>query len=102
MTDVLRQWVETAENGSATREVEVRMSLISREVVRLCWSVVSEILFPTAGTSAVRAGERLERIWRDMSTLHTHAGVNIYLATVATRELTRLVFDVADPSRPAA
>lgn len=102
MTDVLRQWVETAENGSATREVEVRMSLISREVVRLCWSAVSEILFPTAGTSAVRAGERLERIWRDMSTLHTHAGVNIYLATVATRELTRLVFDVADPSRPAA
>ncbi|NIL40213.1 acyl-CoA dehydrogenase [Salinispora arenicola] len=98
MSDVLRQWGETAENGSITRDVELRMSLISREVVRLCWSAVSDILFPTAGSSAVRAGERLERIWRDMSTLHTHAGVSIYLSTVATRELANLLFDVhADP-----
>ncbi|WP_307937169.1 hypothetical protein [Salinispora arenicola] len=59
---------------------------------------MSDILFPTAGSSAVRAGERLERIWRDMSTLHTHAGVSIYLSTVATRELANLLFDVhADP-----
>lgn len=100
MTDVLRQWVETAENGSVTREVELRMSIISREIVRLCWSAMTDILFPTAGTSAVRAGERLERIWRDMSTLHTHAGVNLYLGAMAPRELTRLVFDVADPARP--
>jgi 3-hydroxy-9,10-secoandrosta-1,3,5(10)-triene-9,17-dione monooxygenase len=95
MMDMLRQWHETADNGSATREVELRMSIISREIVRLCWSAVSEILFPTAGSSAVRAGERIERIWRDMSTLHTHAGVNIYLATMATRELTQLVFGIA-------
>lgn len=101
MSDVLRQWHETAENGSVTREVELGMSIISREVVRLAWSAVSDILFPTAGSSAVRAGERLERIWRDMSTLHTHAGVSSYLSTVATRELTQLVFDVrADSSRP--
>ncbi|PNE20921.1 acyl-CoA dehydrogenase [Amycolatopsis sp. BJA-103] len=94
MRDMLRQWHETAENGSATREVELRMSIISREIVRMAWTAVSDILFPTAGTSAVRAGERLERIWRDMSTLHTHAGVNIYLATMATRELARLALDI--------
>jgi 3-hydroxy-9,10-secoandrosta-1,3,5(10)-triene-9,17-dione monooxygenase len=94
MTDMLRQWHETADNGSVTREVELRMSIISREIVRLCWSAVSEILFPTAGTSAVRAGERLERIWRDMSTLHTHAGVSIYLATMATRELAQLALGI--------
>lgn len=94
MSGVLRQWAETAANRSATRDVELRMSMVSREVVRLCWSAVSDILFPTAGSGAVRAGERLERIWRDMSTLHTHAGVTVYLATVATRELARLVFDV--------
>ncbi|WP_083751732.1 acyl-CoA dehydrogenase family protein [Saccharothrix sp. ALI-22-I] len=96
MTDMLRQWRETAELGNATREVELRMSIISREVVRLAWSAVSDILFPTAGTSAVRAGERLERIWRDMSTLHTHAGVHIYLATIAPRELARLALGIAN------
>lgn len=103
MSDVLRQWGETAGNGSTTREAELRMSIISREVVRLAWSAVADILFPTAGSGAARAGERLERIWRDMSTLHTHAGVSIYLSTVATRELAQLVFDgTADPPRPGA
>lgn len=96
MSGVLQQWGETAVNGSATRDVELRMSIISREVVRLSWSAVSDILFPTAGSSAVRAGERLERIWRDISTLQTHAGLSIYLTTVATRELARLVFGVAN------
>lgn len=95
MNDMLRQWHETADDGSATREVELRMSIISREIVRLCWSAVSDILYPTAGTSAVRAGERLERIWRDMSTLHTHAGVQIYLASMAPRELAQLSLGIA-------
>jgi 3-hydroxy-9,10-secoandrosta-1,3,5(10)-triene-9,17-dione monooxygenase len=71
------------------------MSIISREIVRLAWSTVTEILFPTAGSSAVRAGERLERIWRDMSTLHTHAGVHIFLATMAPRELAQLELGIA-------
>lgn len=96
LSDAVRQWQETAEKGSAafTREVDVRLSLISREAVRLSWSAVSENIFPTAGSSAVRAGERIERVWRDMSTLHSHAGVSIFLAKVANRELAKLVFDV--------
>lgn len=103
MSDALRQWAETAENGQVTREAELSMSLISREVVRLCWSAVSDILFPTAGSSAVRTGGRLERIWRDMSTLQSHGGVSVYLSTVAARDLAKLVFDGrADPSRSAA
>ena len=95
MNEMLRQWHETADTGTATREAELRMSVISREVVRLCWSAVSEILIPTAGTSAVRDGERLERLWRDMSTLHTHAGLNMFLGAMAPREIARLTFDVA-------
>ena len=97
LTDAVRQWHETAERGSAafTREVDLRLSLISREAVRLSWSAVSEYLFPTAGSSAVRAGERIERIWRDMSTLHSHAGVSIFLSKVANRQLAELVFNVA-------
>lgn len=91
------QWEETAarDAGAFTREVDLRLSTISREVVRLCWGAVSEHLFPTAGSSAVRSGARIERVWRDMSTLHSHAGVSIFLATLANRELAQLVFDVA-------
>ncbi len=101
LTDAVAQWHRTAEAGSAnfTREVDLTLSMISREAVRLSWQAVSEHLFPTAGSSAVRAGERIERVWRDMSTLHSHAGVSVFLAKVANRELAQLVFDVA--SRPA-
>jgi 3-hydroxy-9,10-secoandrosta-1,3,5(10)-triene-9,17-dione monooxygenase len=97
LTEATRQWHETAEAGSAafTREVDLRLSMISREAVRLSWSAVSEHLFPTAGSSAVRAGSRVERIWRDLSTLHSHVGVSVFLASVANREFTKLVFDVA-------
>ncbi|MDQ3787602.1 MAG: acyl-CoA dehydrogenase family protein [Actinomycetota bacterium] len=97
LSDAVRQWHETAERGSAvfTREVDLRLSLISREAVRLSWAAVSGHLFPTAGSSAVRAGERIERVWRDMSTLHSHAGVSIFLAKVANRQLAEQVFDVA-------
>jgi 3-hydroxy-9,10-secoandrosta-1,3,5(10)-triene-9,17-dione monooxygenase len=97
LTDAVRQWEETAARGSAafTREVDLRLSMISREAVRLCWSAVSDHLFPTAGSSSVRAGARVERVWRDMSTLHSHAGVSIFLGSVANRELAKLVFDVA-------
>ncbi|HEX4721475.1 MAG TPA: acyl-CoA dehydrogenase family protein [Pseudonocardiaceae bacterium] len=92
-----QQWEKTAAAGvgAFTREVDLRLATICREVVRLCWTAVSEHLFPTAGSSAVRAGARIERVWRDMSTLHSHAGVSIFLNTVANRELTKAVFDVA-------
>jgi 3-hydroxy-9,10-secoandrosta-1,3,5(10)-triene-9,17-dione monooxygenase len=97
LTDAVRQWTATAEQGPGTftREVDLRLSMICRESVRLCWSAVADQLFPTAGSSAVRSGARIERVWRDMSTLHSHAGVSIFLATAANRELARLVFDVA-------
>jgi 3-hydroxy-9,10-secoandrosta-1,3,5(10)-triene-9,17-dione monooxygenase len=97
LTDAVRQWGAVAESGSAnfTREVDLRLSMISREAVRLAWDAVSDQLFPTAGSSAVRAGARIERVWRDMSTLHSHAGVAVFLASVANRELAKLVFDVA-------
>lgn len=94
MSDALRQWDATAAKDNLTRDVELRLSLISGEVVHMSWSAVADILFPTAGTSAIRHGERLERLWRDMSTLHTHAGVSTYLSAIAPREFTRLVFDV--------
>jgi 3-hydroxy-9,10-secoandrosta-1,3,5(10)-triene-9,17-dione monooxygenase len=65
-------------------------------VVQLCWRAVEQYLLPTAGSSAVRRGERLERVWRDMSMLHTHAGFAVFLAAKAQRELARARFDIPD------
>jgi 3-hydroxy-9,10-secoandrosta-1,3,5(10)-triene-9,17-dione monooxygenase len=97
LAGAVAQWEETAERGADvfTREVDLRLSTVTREVVRLCWSAVADHLFPTAGSSAVREGARIERVWRDMSTLRSHAAVGIFLPTLANRELARLVFDVA-------
>jgi 3-hydroxy-9,10-secoandrosta-1,3,5(10)-triene-9,17-dione monooxygenase len=97
LVNAVQQWSETCERGAAafTREQEVRLAMISREVVRLCWRAVEGQLFPTAGSSSVREGERIERVWRDMSTLHSHAGVAVFLATMANREYARARFDIA-------
>ncbi|GAA3000336.1 acyl-CoA dehydrogenase family protein [Actinokineospora diospyrosa] len=96
--DAVRQWSALCAEGPAafTRAAELRLALISREAVRLCWRAVETHLFPTAGSSAVRHGERIERVWRDMSTLHSHAGLGVFLSTLANRELTRAHFGVPD------
>lgn len=92
----LRQWSDACARGPAsfTRDEELRLTLISREAIRLCWRAVESQLFPTAGSSSVREGERVERVWRDMSTLHSHAGVGVFLSSLANRELARIRFGV--------
>ena len=94
MFSAVRQWSDTCARGPAafTRDEELRLALISREAIRLSWRAVEGELFPTAGSSSVREGERVERVWRDMSTLHSHAGVGVFLASLANRELARIRF----------
>jgi 3-hydroxy-9,10-secoandrosta-1,3,5(10)-triene-9,17-dione monooxygenase len=86
-----QQWTDLSAEGAHafTREQDLRIATICREVIRMCWRAVETHLFPTAGSSAVRHGERIERVWRDMSTLHSHSGVGVLLATVTTRDLAR-------------
>lgn len=90
----VRQWSDLCQAGPAafTRERELRIAMISREAVRLSWRAVEADLFPTAGSSSVRHGERVERVWRDMSTLHSHAGVAVFLSSLANREYARAHF----------
>lgn len=92
----VQQWNELAAAGSEafTREQDLRIATIVRQILKLCWHAVEGYLFPTAGSSAVRQGERIERVWRDMSMLHTHAGFSVFLPTRATREYTRARFGV--------
>lgn len=87
----MRQWRELSARGAAavTREQELRLAGIGREAFRLSWRAVAEHLFPSAGSSAALAGERMERVWRDMSTVHSHAGLGVFLSTIANRELAK-------------
>jgi len=89
--DAVRQWKALSAAGAAhfTREQDLRLAAICRHVLASCWNAVQSLLFPTAGSSSVRAGQRLERIWRDLSTLHSHTGLAVFLPTVALRDLSR-------------
>lgn len=91
LLNAVQQWHNTCAIGPAavTREWDLRITAICRHVLRLCWEAVEGYLMPTAGSSSIRHGERLERVWRDMSMLHSHAGNSVLLPTVALRELAR-------------
>ncbi|GIF07036.1 acyl-CoA dehydrogenase family protein [Actinoplanes siamensis] len=92
--DAVRQWSALCAREPAAfgRAEELRLALISREAVRLCWRAVESHLFPTAGSSSVRHGQRIERVWRDMSMMHSHAGLGVFLAHHANREFSRARF----------
>jgi 3-hydroxy-9,10-secoandrosta-1,3,5(10)-triene-9,17-dione monooxygenase len=86
-----------ARGGDAfSKEFEMRIATICRQVVQLCWRAIEQHLMPTAGSSAAKRGARLERVWRDMSMLHTHAGFAVFLAAKAQRELAKAVFEISD------
>ncbi|MEV0001792.1 acyl-CoA dehydrogenase family protein [Micromonospora sp. NPDC050980] len=92
--DATRQWHELCAGDPAefTLERDLRIALICREAAELAWRAVEQVIQPTAGTSAVKAGERLERVWRDLSTAHTHAGFAVLLTTAAGRMYTQARF----------
>nr|BFE84744.1 hypothetical protein GCM10020093_073450 [Planobispora longispora] len=98
MLSIVREWRETSAEGPAaiTQELEMRIAAVCHQVVELCWRAVADYLFPTAGSSAVRQGERIERVWRDMSMFHSHAGFAVFLSTIAKRELAKARFGVVE------
>ena len=84
-----RKWMEVAEKG-VTREDDFAIVAHGRETFDLCWAAVCE-LFRVAGSSAVLEGSRMQRAWRDMSTLRSHTGV-VYFTDLAITELTKAHF----------
>jgi 3-hydroxy-9,10-secoandrosta-1,3,5(10)-triene-9,17-dione monooxygenase len=60
----------------------------------MAWRAVSEHIVPTAGSSAVRHGQRIERVWRDISTLNSHAGISVFLNAIANREYAKARFNI--------
>ncbi len=98
----IRQWEQMCAEGPAafTPERELRLGSIGREVVRMAWRVVEGFVMPTAGSSSIRSGERLERIWRDLSTLNSHGGISVFLNAIANRQLAMAHFGVEDHPQP--
>jgi 3-hydroxy-9,10-secoandrosta-1,3,5(10)-triene-9,17-dione monooxygenase len=105
---VSKRWAELcrrfAEEGRVfTREDELQLNVVAREVLNLAWTGLQEDLFRTAGTSAARNGERMERIFRDVAMDWGHFG-NI-VRDWAWRELARERLGLAQgvalkPDRP--
>jgi 3-hydroxy-9,10-secoandrosta-1,3,5(10)-triene-9,17-dione monooxygenase len=90
-----QQWRETAAGPAEfTREQDLRLATICREVEKLSWQAVEGNVYRTAGSSAVRNGERIERIWRDLSMVHSHAGFAVYLGVLVNRDLAKARFHI--------
>lgn len=73
---VARSWAQNAasaaESGVATTdETDRRLILIEQQIVDQCAKAV-DLIFRSAGSSAGRKGERIERYFRDMSMIRTH------------------------------
>ena len=69
-------WTEQA-HGVVESGVEVsdedqrRLLLVCQQIVELCAEAV-DVVFRTAGTTATRKGEAVERCFRDVNMIRTH------------------------------
>jgi 3-hydroxy-9,10-secoandrosta-1,3,5(10)-triene-9,17-dione monooxygenase len=70
-----------------SREDDLRLALVAREAMAIAWQATTDHLFRTAGSSAARHGERMERLFRDMAMSWTHF-TNVLTDWIAT-ELAR-------------
>ncbi len=100
------QWMElsrlSVENGIPfSREDDLRLNIIARESLTLAWNAMQGQIFRTAGTSAARNGQRIERIFRDMAMGWGHFGtiVGDWAARELAREHLGLVVDVPRPDQ---
>lgn len=90
LLNAAQQWRDTCGQGRGafTRGVDLNISAICSEVIGMCWRAVEDLLFRTAGTSSIQNGKRVERMWRDLSMVHTHAGA-VFLSSAGSRELSK-------------
>jgi 3-hydroxy-9,10-secoandrosta-1,3,5(10)-triene-9,17-dione monooxygenase len=77
MLNAADQWTELArrnveEDAGFSRRDDMTLNFIAREGMRMAWDVMQEHIIRTAGSSALRDGERLQRIYRDMTMGHGH------------------------------
>jgi 3-hydroxy-9,10-secoandrosta-1,3,5(10)-triene-9,17-dione monooxygenase len=77
MLQAADQWMEACRRQAQDGvhfdvEEDMRINSITRESVRLCWDALQEYVFRTAGSGAAHDGQRMQRVWRDMSMVWGH------------------------------
>ena len=71
------QWTELAlrnveEDAGFARADDLKLNFIARDGMKMAWDAMQEHIVRTAGSSALRDGERMQRIYRDMTMGHGH------------------------------
>ena len=106
LLQVAEQWHElcrrSVEDGVPfTREDDLLLNMVAREALTLTWEAMQGEIYKTAGSSAARAGQRMERIFRDMAIGWGHFGqiVRDWAAREWAREHFGLVAEVTKPDR---
>jgi len=87
-----QQGTRLAADDEFTGYHDLRLVTIAKEAIRLCWDAVQESLVRSAGSTSMRTGQTIERIFRDMATLHAHNGV-VSLVELATTGVAQSHFD---------
>jgi 3-hydroxy-9,10-secoandrosta-1,3,5(10)-triene-9,17-dione monooxygenase len=77
-----------------TREDDLRLNVVGREAMTLAWDTMQGHVFRTAGTNATRNGDRIERVFRDMSMGWSHF-TNV-VADWTARELAKEHLGIAE------
>jgi 3-hydroxy-9,10-secoandrosta-1,3,5(10)-triene-9,17-dione monooxygenase len=69
-TELCRRNVE--EGAGFARSDDLVLNFVARDGMRMAWDAMQEHIMRTAGSSALRDGERFQRIYRDMTMGHGH------------------------------
>jgi 3-hydroxy-9,10-secoandrosta-1,3,5(10)-triene-9,17-dione monooxygenase len=82
-------WMQTAERAAAggepfTNKDDVMLNMMAREAIKLSWEVLQDTIVRTAGSSASKNGERMERCFRDLTMAWGH--VNSILQDFMARD----------------
>jgi 3-hydroxy-9,10-secoandrosta-1,3,5(10)-triene-9,17-dione monooxygenase len=95
--DACRLQVEEGVHFGA--EEDLRINAITQESIKLCWDAMHEHAFRTAGSSAANDGQRMQRVWRDMSMVRSHlySVVNDWVARGLTIEHLGIEVDGQSP-----
>jgi 3-hydroxy-9,10-secoandrosta-1,3,5(10)-triene-9,17-dione monooxygenase len=75
---------------------DARLAAIARETMVQAWEAVEQHLLRTIGSSAVKHGQRFERLFRDLATMAAHR--NTMLREEFWRQLGAIDLGVSYPS----
>jgi 3-hydroxy-9,10-secoandrosta-1,3,5(10)-triene-9,17-dione monooxygenase len=90
----------TAAGGAPySEEEEQRIGVIAREAIVQVWEAVDQALFRNVGSSALKAGQRFERVWRDLTMIASHRNTGFRETTFRKLAQLHLGLPVTDGAR---